>query len=232
MPRLFEALAAAAKGPINSVPRLAEALFSRSRPANDPVFDKLRAAAAANAGRTLVTLWDENAALVAGHPSVAALTPIVAGWRNRNRLCDAFLALARKPGTDAGPSRWHGPRLDRAGGHPEAEAYRSGLQPVAERLVAWSAYQAVPRDATEHFDQQRLAAWREGVFAQWPDAERERPRIAKLANGSNWSPGCGRSIAPASPPKAASSRSWLAAGNCRPTMHRPGGAVRGWRSIG
>jgi hypothetical protein len=179
VPRLFEALAAAAKGPIQSVPRLTEALSNRSRPANDPVFDKLRAAAAANAGRTLVALWDENAALVAGHPSVAALTPIVAGWRNRNRLCDAFLALARKPGADAGAVAVAWTALDRAGGHPEAEAYRSGLQPVAERLVAWSAYQAVPRDATEHFDQQRLAAWREGVFAQWPDAERERPRIAQ-----------------------------------------------------
>jgi hypothetical protein len=177
--RLFEALVAAAKGPINSVPKLSEALSSRSRPANDPVFDKLRAAAAANAGRLLVALWDENAQLVAGHPSVAALAPIVNGWRNRNRLCDEFLALARKPGADAAAVAVAWTALDRAGGHPDAEAFRRGLAPVADRLVAWAAFQSVPRDATEHFDQQRIAAWREGVFAHWPEAERERPRVVQ-----------------------------------------------------
>jgi hypothetical protein len=179
VPRLFEALVAAARGPMSAVPRLSEALASRTRPANDPVFDKLRAAAAANAGRKLVALWDEHAALVGGHPSVAALAPVVAGWRTRNRLCDAFLAIARKPGADPTAIATAWAALDRAGGHPDAEPYRSALQPMAERLTAWVAYQLVPRDATESADLERLAAWREGLFAHWPEAERERPRIVQ-----------------------------------------------------
>lgn len=179
VPRLFEALTSAARGPIAAVPRMIEALAGRSRPANDPVFDKLRAAAAANAGRTLVAIWDEHAALVAGHPSVAALAPVVAGWRNRNRLCDAFLALLRKPGADPGAVATAWTALDRAGGHPDAEAHRAGLQPMAERLTALLAFQAIPRDATESADLQRVGAWREGVFAQWTEAERERPRLVQ-----------------------------------------------------
>ena len=190
-------------------------------PANDPVFDKLRAAAAANAGRTLVALWDENAALVAGHPSVAALTPIVAGWRNRNRLCDAFLALARKPGADAGAVAVAWTALDRAGGHPEAEAYRQRI--AAGRRAARGVVRLSSRAARRDGAFRSAATLPRGAKACLPNGRTPSANgrgSRKLANGSNWSPGCGRSIAPASRPNPASSRSWPAAGNCRPTMRR------------
>src|SRR5207253_1606536 len=128
-------------------------------------------------------------ALVTGHPSVAALAPIVAGWRNRNRLCDAFLALVRSgsrqtsgtlvSSTTSEAAAWTA--LERAGGHPDVESYRGILQPIAERLTALARLRDLVRGG-EVSDLAVAAAWenllRTGGEALASPTDRQRAELS------------------------------------------------------
>ena len=162
------------------MPSLAGALNRVSRRnAVAPIIEKLNSASRSNDGRAIVRIWDEHAADLNGNPAASTIAPIVQGWRTRNRTCDAFIALARQPGADVNALASAWTALERSGGHPEAEPYRPRMKVFNGRVAAWNAFQAVPRRATEDADEKLVAAWNEGLFAHWPEAERERVRVVQ-----------------------------------------------------
>jgi hypothetical protein len=48
---------------------------------------------------------------------------------------------------------------------------------LEDRLPAWTKFQEIPRSSSEAADQAALASWNEELFAGWPEAESQRPRL-------------------------------------------------------
>ena len=73
--------------------------------------------------------------------------------------------------------------LNRRGNFRDAPEH---LQPLIReayefvcRQEAWAAFARIPGDASEAVDRQLVEAWNEVLFAGYPPAEQERPRVAE-----------------------------------------------------
>jgi hypothetical protein len=144
-----------------------------------PLVKQLAQAVQDQAWRKLIDLWDRNQALLASRTSAVRFEPLVRAWRERNQACDALLAALKplEPDIVRLAAAWQA--LERAGGHPDAERERKRVERLLERARTWSAFEQTMRAAGEQADQKLVAAWNESLFARWPVAERQRPRVVE-----------------------------------------------------
>jgi hypothetical protein len=142
-----------------------------------PILQQLHQCFTANDFRKLTALWDANAALLENRRSATAYKAHVQVWKPRNAACDRLHAMFRNgtPPEDALAAAWA--ELQRVGGHPEAEKYRTVAEDIGRWDRMWSAFQRVPRTVSHDADRALVRAWDETLFAGRSECEPERPRV-------------------------------------------------------
>ncbi len=142
-----------------------------------PLIDQLEKARQTRAWRQLVQIWDSHQTLLAGRKSAAHFAADVAAWRQRNQLWDTVLALLAQSDIDATALAASWKQLAALGGHPEADSRQQDVERILKREAAWTGFQSVSQALRQEADESLVHAWNEKMFAGWPRAERERPRI-------------------------------------------------------
>ncbi|MFO0872307.1 MAG: hypothetical protein U0935_25545, partial [Pirellulales bacterium] len=139
-------------------------------------YAKLEAANKAQGWRDLVKIWDSEAALHK-RPGATRFKADVDSWRKRNDAWDKVIVEYRKTPPDAAVLSRLWRDLQSLGGHPEALPNKDKIEGAIARFDAWAKFQAVPAAPSQTNDEQRVAAWREDLFKNWPTAEAERPQL-------------------------------------------------------
>jgi hypothetical protein len=144
-----------------------------------PLLQRLQGASQAQSWREFVQVWDANQSLLSGRKSAERLAPLAAQWRERNRLCDELRTLLSQPDDDPALLVAAAQRLEQIGWPPEADSWRRQIDGLLRRGQAWEALRQVPQANSEESDAQFVRAWNEPLFAAWPPAERQRPRLVE-----------------------------------------------------
>lgn len=143
---------------------------------------KLETAKVAKNWREFVSAWDAALAVFKRptgklRKSVAGYEAQVTSWREKNHLCDRFLAGLQHPEPDASMLADLWKKLFERGGHPESDGHQQTIDLLVRRDHAWKSLQRVPVAQTESADKALTAAWDEQLFAGWPRAEGVRERL-------------------------------------------------------
>jgi hypothetical protein len=146
-----------------------------------------RAATTKDHGRSLVELWKTHGEKLLGCDEAIPLEVLAAKWRVRIEACDRFLLAARDPVDDEVIARrWL--RLQRAGGHPDAEPFREMAERAGRRLACLARLREIPTTLPDD-EQDRLwfERWDDALLSESPSAAPLRPRYDRaLRRLSAW----------------------------------------------
>jgi hypothetical protein len=143
-----------------------------------PLLGQLDAAQRGQKWRQLVQVWDQHQGVLRDRKSAQRFAGDVQLWRPRNQAADAVLAQLQQSAPSVRALRDAWDKLQRAGGHPDADGQRPRVERLLEQERAWSSFAAaLAQPPGESPDRALLAAWREDLFKGWSQAEAERPRL-------------------------------------------------------
>lgn len=142
-----------------------------------PILDQLKQALQQQMGRKFVQVWDAHSGLLQPRRSAVTFKGQVDEWRQRNQLCDLILSDLGQPLCDVQRLEQTASELDRLGGHPDLKPKRNELDRIIQRGRAWRGWNQVQKQLSAETDSALVAQWNEPLFAGWPPAEAERPRL-------------------------------------------------------
>jgi hypothetical protein len=129
-------------------------------------------------GRRLVQLWDQYSYRLRDLPEGQQLEGWAENWRERILASEALAAVIHHGTEREIANAWD--RLERAGGHDEANAHRARAQQAQARANALDKVRAIPDDNREDNDRRFHQAWDEKALAGCDEAKALRQRMAEV----------------------------------------------------